>query len=97
MKVTSVDKLSQRLKKINDEISYASLADERGFSCGVIVFRPRSGVNSKPIRHSDKDVICQVIRGSGRLRANGRKVALRPGMLCHMPKGTPHDFAASKK
>ncbi|HKA35061.1 MAG TPA: cupin domain-containing protein [Candidatus Binatia bacterium] len=97
MKVTTVTKALRRLKKINDEIAYASLAEGRGFSSGIIVFRPRSAADAKQIRHRDKDVVCQVLRGSGRLRVDGRRVALRAGMLCHIPKGTPHDFAASKR
>ena len=96
MKITTVAKSLRELKKINDEISYASVADGRRYSSGIILFRPRRAEDAKQIRHSDKDVICQVIRGSGRLRVNGRKVALKPGVLCHIPKGTPHDFAASK-
>jgi len=97
MKVTTVNKALRRLKKINNEIAYASIVEERGFNSGIIRFRSRPRADAKQIRHSDKDVICEVLRGSGRLRAAGRKITLRPGMLCHIPKGTPHDFAASKK
>jgi mannose-6-phosphate isomerase-like protein (cupin superfamily) len=97
MKVTTVSKALRQLKKINEEISYSSIAARGGFSSGIICFRSRPRADAKLIRHSDKDVICEVIRGSGRLRAAGRKIALKPGMLCHIPKGTPHDFAASKK
>jgi mannose-6-phosphate isomerase-like protein (cupin superfamily) len=96
MKITTIAKSLREVKKINDEISYASVADGRRYSSGIILFRPRRAQDAQQIRHSDKDVVCQVIRGSGRLRVDGRKVALRPGMLCHIPKGTPHDFAASK-
>ncbi|MBI2359066.1 MAG: AraC family ligand binding domain-containing protein, partial [Deltaproteobacteria bacterium] len=32
-----------------------------------------------------------------RLRVNRRRILLRPGTICHIPKGTPHDFAAAKK
>jgi mannose-6-phosphate isomerase-like protein (cupin superfamily) len=97
MKITTVRKSLRQVKKINNEIAYASLAEGRGFSSGIIVFRPRPAADAKQIRHSDKDVVCQVLRGSGRLRVNGRRVALRAGTLCHIPKGTPHDFAASKR
>jgi mannose-6-phosphate isomerase-like protein (cupin superfamily) len=97
MKVTTVTQALRRLKEINEEISYASVAEGAGFSSGIIRFRARPRADAKQIRHSDKDVICEVIRGSGRLRVAGRKIALKPGMLCHIPKGTPHDFAASKK
>jgi quercetin dioxygenase-like cupin family protein len=41
-------------------------------------------------------VVCQVLRGRGRLRTAGKRIALAPGMICHIPKGTPHDFAAGK-
>jgi mannose-6-phosphate isomerase-like protein (cupin superfamily) len=27
---------------------------------------------------------------------NGKRIQLRPGIVCHIPKGTPHDFAAGK-
>ena len=94
--ITTVSKTLKRLKRVNDEIAYASIAEGAGFSSGIIRFRARPRADAKQIRHSDKDVICEVIRGSGRLRAAGRKIALKPGMLCHIPKGTPHDFAASK-
>ncbi|HEX2932453.1 MAG TPA: cupin domain-containing protein, partial [Candidatus Binatia bacterium] len=50
----------------------------------------------KQINHADKDVLCQVIKGSGRLRIDGKRISLRPGMICHIPKGTAHDFAAGK-
>jgi mannose-6-phosphate isomerase-like protein (cupin superfamily) len=97
MKTTTVSQSLRRLKQINDEIGYASLADGRRFSSGVILFRARPDSNATQIRHTDKDVICHVIRGNGRLRVNGRRIILKPGVLCHIPKGTPHDFAASKK
>ncbi len=42
----------------------------------------------------DKDVVCYVIRGKGRLRTDGGIRPLESGMLCHVPAKTPHDFAA---
>ncbi len=97
MTVTTIQKTLRRVKKINDEIAYASFAEGTGFTSGIIVFRPGSSADAKQIRHTDKDVVCQVLRGSGRLRVNRRRIALKSGMLCHIPKGTPHDFAASKR
>jgi mannose-6-phosphate isomerase-like protein (cupin superfamily) len=35
-----------------------------------------------------------VLKGRGRLRIDGKRVALAPGIVCHIPKGTPHDFTA---
>jgi mannose-6-phosphate isomerase-like protein (cupin superfamily) len=37
-----------------------------------------------------------VLQGSGRLRIDGRSIRLAPGSLCHIPKKTPHDFAAGR-
>jgi len=30
------------------------------------------------------------------LRIDGERFPLTPGTICHIPKGTPHDFAAGK-
>lgn len=85
------------LEAINQEIRYKSFVEGKSFSTGVISFKPRKLSDAKQINHRDKDVVCHVLRGSGRLRINGRRVPLKPGTICHIPKGTPHDFAASKK
>ena len=97
MKVLKINDAVKRLKKINDEIRYADCFKEKQFTSGVIAFRPTKNSDPKQINHDDKDVVCQVIKGSGRLRVNGKRVLLRPDMICHIPKGTPHDFAAGKK
>jgi quercetin dioxygenase-like cupin family protein len=85
------------LKKINDEIRYADCFKEKQFTSGLIAFRPSKNSDAKQINHDDKDVVCQVIQGSGRLRVNGKRIPLRLGVVCHIPKGTPHDFAAGKR
>jgi len=97
MKIVKITEALKRLEKINEEIRYADLAGGRRFSAGLISFRPRKDSDPKQIKHSDKDVICHVLKGSGRLRVNGRRITLRPGTICHIPKGTLHDFAAGKK
>jgi mannose-6-phosphate isomerase-like protein (cupin superfamily) len=84
------------MTKLNREIRYKSIIEARRFSLGVIVFRPGSDRDPKEIRHGKKDVLCHVLTGRGRLRIDGRRVALKAGTLCHIPKGTPHDFAAAK-
>jgi mannose-6-phosphate isomerase-like protein (cupin superfamily) len=53
-------------------------------------------IQSETNHHADKDVVCHVIKGNGRLRIDGERFPLRPGTICHIPKGTPHDFAAGK-
>ena len=97
MKVIKVESALKRLKKLNDEIRYADCFAEKQFTSGLIAFRPAKNTNPKQINHPDKDVVCHVIKGSGRLRINGKRIPLRPGIICHIPKGAPHDFAASEK
>jgi quercetin dioxygenase-like cupin family protein len=96
MKIIKIKSALKRLKKINGEIRYADCFKEKQFTSGLIAFRPNKRSDRKQINHDDKDVVCHVIKGSGRLRVNGKRIALRPGMACHIPKGTPHDFAAGR-
>ena len=96
MKVVKIRAALKHLKKLSDEIRYAECFEAKQFTSGLIAFRPTKSSNPKQINHTDKDVVCQVIKGSGRLRVNGQRTALRPGTICHIPKGTPHDFAAGK-
>jgi len=97
LKIVRTTQALTRLKRISDEIRYAPLAEGRGFTAGLISFRPKRGADAKQIKHRDRDVLCHVVKGRGRLRVNKREVALAPGTFCHIPKGTPHDFAAGKK
>jgi quercetin dioxygenase-like cupin family protein len=96
MKTIKLSTALRRLGKLNEEIRYHNFFDEKTFTSGLISFRARKGVDAKQINHDDKDVVCQVIKGRGRLRAGGKRIALAPGMICHIPKGTPHDFTAGK-
>ena len=97
MKVIKVKQALKELETINQEIRYKKCAEGNGFSTGLIAFKPRKDTDPQQIKHPDKDVVCHVLRGSGRLRVNGRRITLRPGTICHIPKGTLHDFAAGKK
>ena len=96
MKVINLQTALKRLPKLNDEIRYKNCFQEERFTSGLIAFRPTKTSDPKHIIHPDKDVVCHVLRGRGRLRINGRRIRLRPGFVCHIPKGTPHDFAAAK-
>lgn len=96
VKIVKISSALRSLKKINDEIRYANCFKEKQFTSGLIAFRPTKNSDPKQINHDDKDVVCQVIQGSGRLRVNGKPIPLRPGIVCHIPRGTPHDFAAAK-
>jgi mannose-6-phosphate isomerase-like protein (cupin superfamily) len=96
MKVIKINAALKGLKKLNDEIRYADCFSDKQFTAGLIAFRPSKKSNLKQINHADKDVVCHVVKGSGRLRVRGRRTPLKPGMVCHIPKGTPHDFAAGR-
>jgi quercetin dioxygenase-like cupin family protein len=96
MKIIKIKSALKRLKKINEEIRYADCFKEKHFTSGLIAFRPNKRSDRKQINHDDKDVVCHVLKGSGRLRVSGKPIALRPGTVCHIPKGTPHDFAAGR-
>jgi mannose-6-phosphate isomerase-like protein (cupin superfamily) len=96
MKVINVQNALKHLSKLNAEIRHRSYFEEKQFTSGLIAFRFDRNSDRKPINHNDKDVVCHVLKGRGRLRINGRRIQLRPGMICHIPKRTPHDFAAAK-
>ena len=96
MKIVKINTALKKLRKVNEEILYQSCFEEKQFSTGLIVFRPKKTPDSKQINHDDKDVVCHVLKGRGRLRINGRRIPLQPGIVCHIPKGTQHDFAAGK-
>ena len=96
MKIIRVKTALKRLPKLNNEIRYRSCIETSQFTAGLIAFRPTKESAAKQILHKEKDVVCHVLKGRGRLRVNGRRIDLGPGTLCHIPKGTPHDFAAKK-
>jgi mannose-6-phosphate isomerase-like protein (cupin superfamily) len=96
MKIIKINTALKRLKKLNDEIRYADCFADKQFTAGLIAFRASKNSNPKQINHADKDVVCHVIKGSGRLRVKHKPISLKPGIICHIPKGTAHDFAAGK-
>jgi quercetin dioxygenase-like cupin family protein len=96
MKIIKLKSALKGLKNLNDEIRYVDCFADKQFTAGLIAFRPRRQANAKQINHADKDVVCHVVKGGGRLRVRGKRIQLKPGMICHIPKGTAHDFAAGK-
>jgi mannose-6-phosphate isomerase-like protein (cupin superfamily) len=97
MKLMNVQDALKGLQQINPEIRYKNFVEGKRFSTGLIAFKPKKDSDPKQIRHRDRDVVCHVLRGRGRLRVNDRRIALKPGTICHIPKGTRHDFAAEKR
>jgi quercetin dioxygenase-like cupin family protein len=96
MTIIKLSAALKSLKKLNEEIRYADCLAGKQFTAGLIAFRPTKKSDPKQINHADKDVLCHVIRGTGRVRVRGKRTSLRAGMVCHIPKGTPHDFAAGR-
>ena len=96
MKIIKIASALKKLKKVNQEIRYADCIKNEHFTSGLIAFRPRKNSDAKQINHNDKDVVCQVIKGNGRLQIEGKRIPLRAGIICHIPKNTPHDFVAVK-
>jgi quercetin dioxygenase-like cupin family protein len=97
MKVVKLQTALRRLKPISEEIRYRECVSGSGFTTGLISFARKKQSDAKQISHPDKDVVCHVLKGRGRLRLNGRRIRLQRGMICHIPKGIPHDFAATQK
>jgi quercetin dioxygenase-like cupin family protein len=96
MKLLKIEEALKNLPPLNDEIRYKGWVEDKSFSAGLISFHPKKKSDRKQIQHADRDVLCHVLKGRGRLRVNGRRIALKPGIACHIPRGTRHDFAAAK-
>ena len=97
VKTVKIREALGELQEISKEIRYKSCLEGKGFSVGLISFKPGGDSDTKQINHEDKDVVCHVLEGHGRLRLSDRTIDLEPATLCHIPKGTPHDFAAGKE
>lgn len=95
MKIIRIPEVLEELDSINAEIRHKSCIEGQGFTVGVVSFRPSERKDEKQIVHDDKDVVCQVLEGRGQLSVGGAVTELVPGVLCHIPRGTPHDFKAA--
>ena len=94
MKVIRISEALRELEQINAEIRHKSCIEGEGFSVGLVSFRSDGEKDRKQIVHNDKDVVCHVLEGCGQLRVADGVTPLEPGVLCHIPSGTPHDFSA---
>ena len=96
VKVVRIDEGLAELAAINSEIRHKGCIEGAGFNVGLVSFTATTTADPRQIVHDDKDVVCHVLRGRGRLRAGGEVTPLQAGMLCHIPAGVPHDFAAEE-
>ncbi len=95
MEAFRLEELLSHLEPLTPEIRFHDLVSRPTFKAGLIAFSPGGTPDPKQITHSDRDVLCYVIRGRGRLRTDGQLTMLEPGILCHVPAKVPHDFAAT--
>ena len=94
VKVLQLDEVAGQLKPLSQEMRYATCVEAGRFTQGIIAFAGKPASSSQ-ITHDDKDVLCYVISGTGRLRAGDREMVLKQGSICHVPAGSPHDFQAT--
>jgi mannose-6-phosphate isomerase-like protein (cupin superfamily) len=83
------------LQTSGGEISHHPWQRREGYDAGVIAFEPRSQPDARLICHTDRDVLCQVVAGEGRLRLDERIVDVAVGTWYRIPAGARHDFFAS--
>ena len=95
MDVLRLDEALGELRQLNPEISVHTWHRASEYEVGLIAFHPRTEDDARQIVHERRDVICQVVRGAGRLRLEDEAVPVAPGSVYRIPAGTPHDFAAS--
>ncbi len=89
-----LEEVATQLRALGQEIRYATCFESNRFTQGIIAFagKPASG---NQITHDDKDVLCYVISGTGRLRTGDKEMVLKQGSICHVPAQEPHDFQAT--
>ncbi len=104
MDVLAVEQALRELRPLTPEISVRAWQRCDAYESGLIAFQPPAAGAAAPappadaprqILHADRDVLCHVLRGAGRLRLADEDLPLGPGLLCGVPAGTPHDFAAT--
>ncbi|MHB8619078.1 MAG: cupin domain-containing protein [Chloroflexota bacterium] len=94
VRVLQIEEVASRLHALGQEIRYATCFEAGQFTQGIITFATRPSGGSQ-ITHEDKDVVCYVISGTGRLRTGSDEMLLKQGSLSHVPAGVPHDFQAT--
>ena len=76
-------------------MAHRRLVEGHTFEGGVVQFSTGARRTRSRCPTRTRDVLCYVLGGTGRLRADGHQTPLRPGLLVHLPAGTPHDVTAT--
>jgi quercetin dioxygenase-like cupin family protein len=91
---TSLDGVIADLEAADQPFVHRTLMTGPGYECGVVRIAPSAEVEERFIVHDDKDVICQVFQGRGRLRLRGSSQAMLTGDVCRVLANMEHDFVA---
>jgi len=98
VEVLEFETLRNELEPLSPEIARRVCFRGERYESGLISFRPQSQPDPKQIIHADKDVVCHVLSGQGRLRlsrgARTEMISLNAGTVVRIPPGIAHDFAA---
>ena len=94
VRALQLEEVAAQLKELGQEMRYATCFESDRFTQGIIAFAGKPAAGTQ-ITHDDKDVLCYVISGTGRLRTTDREMVLKQGSICHVPAGSPHDFQAT--
>ena len=92
--IVTTESLRQELVPVNDEISAAIPWSFDHYQAGLVLFQPRRDQEDKWITHNDAEVVSYILEGTGRLRLPEEDHRVAPGMICHIPVDTSHDFVA---
>ncbi|MBI4482118.1 MAG: cupin domain-containing protein [Acidobacteria bacterium] len=95
MDLLQIEDILPKLASGTAEIQSRRCFRGENYEVGLISFAPGHRENEKQIVHADKDVVCQALRGTGRLRIGEQEHPLRAGNVVRIPAGTPHDFSAT--
>ena len=77
------------------EISHCPWQSQDSYDAGVIAFQPGHLPDARLICHADRDVLCQVLAGEGRLREGAQTADVTVGTWYRIPAGVHHDFSAT--
>jgi mannose-6-phosphate isomerase-like protein (cupin superfamily) len=94
VRVLQLEEVAAQLKALAPEMRYATCFEAQRFTQGIIAIASKPAAGGQ-ITHDDKDVLCYVISGTGRLRSSQREMVLKQGSICHVPAGSAHDFQAT--
>ncbi|MBI3014066.1 MAG: cupin domain-containing protein, partial [Candidatus Tectomicrobia bacterium] len=99
VEVLELENLRNKLERLSRELARRVCFRGERYESGLISFQPQPEPDPKQIVHTDKDVVCHVLSGQGRLRLNRAEktemILLKAGTVVRISSGIAHDFAAS--